>query len=112
MMLKRAVIVLALAIGVFGVYQMFSGDEVSQGPVTVAFTGIDTSCDQCTGKVENALSKIIGIKGSHINSSEDVVRVTFNSKIMKAEWIANSLKAAGFQPEDFTVIQKQEESRE
>ncbi|HEU5140597.1 MAG TPA: heavy-metal-associated domain-containing protein [Bacillales bacterium] len=104
-MLRKIVIALALAIAVFGAYQMFNGDEVTNGKVTVAFKGIDTSCKQCKSEVSGALSKIIGIQASHINPAKDIVRVTFNSNIMKASWIANSLKAAGFKPEDIEVIQ-------
>ncbi|HEX7064837.1 MAG TPA: heavy-metal-associated domain-containing protein [Bacillales bacterium] len=105
-MLRKVVIALALAVAVFGAYQMFDADEVTRGKVTVAFTGIDMSCDQCKSQVTGALAKIIGIQASHINPAKDVVRVTFNSKVMKAGWIANSLEAAGFKPEDIEVIQE------
>lgn len=103
-MLKKALIVVALVVVVFGVYQIFDTDKASDGKVTVAFTGIDTSCDGCQVHVKGALSKIIGVKSMHINPAKDLVRVTFNSKVMKADWIAHSLKSAGFKADDIDVL--------
>jgi hypothetical protein len=103
-MLKKVAIALALAVVVFGISQMFNTREVTNGQVTVAFTGIDTSCQPCQRNIHKTLSKIIGIKASHVNSSKHILRVTFNSRIMKASWIAHSLNAAGFHPEDVKII--------
>lgn len=105
-MLKTAAIVVGLAVVAFGAYQIFGPNHVTQGPKTVAFTGVDTSCDQCESQAEQALSKIIGIKNAHIHSKKDTIRVTFNTKVMKADWIAHSLTTAGFKPDDFKVLKK------
>lgn len=105
-MLKTAAIVVGLAVVVFGVYQIFGTNHVTQGPVTVAFTGVDTSCDQCENQADEALSKIIGIKNAHINPQKDTIRVTFNSKVMKSDWIEHSLTAAGFKPDNVKILKK------
>ncbi|HET7577739.1 MAG TPA: heavy-metal-associated domain-containing protein [Bacillales bacterium] len=105
-MSNKILITAAVVVILFGFYQMFSGREVTHGPETVTFTEIDLSCQQCAGKVENTLSNIIGIKTSHINPAKDTIRVTFNSGVMKASWIAQSLQAAGFQPGDVKRVQK------
>jgi copper chaperone CopZ len=102
-MMKRVAIALAIAVGVFTIYQVNDTNEVTAEKVTVAFTGVNMSCNGCETQVEGALSKIIGIKDTNINPAEKLVSVTFSTKVMKAEWIENSLNAAGFHPEDFTI---------
>lgn len=105
-MWKTAAIVVGLAVVIFGAYQVFHTNHVTKGPVTVAFTGVDTSCDQCETRADKALSKILGIESAHIDTSKDAIRVTFNSKKMKADWIKHSLNAAGFHPDDVKVLSK------
>ncbi|TCP24865.1 copper chaperone CopZ [Scopulibacillus darangshiensis] len=62
------------------------------------FTGVNLSCSGCEEKMENALSKIIGIKDYKMNPEKKTVTVVFNHRIMQPEWIEQSLKAAGFDP--------------
>lgn len=102
-MIKKLTIALVIAIGVFTVYQANDNNEVTAERLTVAFTGVEMSCEGCKAQVETTLSKILGIKNAHIMPAEGLVKVTFSTKVMQAEWIANSLKAAGFKPDDFTV---------
>ena len=67
----------------------------AQGSVAT-FTGVDLDCKNCEAKMANALNKIIGIGKYELHPNKHSVTVTFNHEYMHAEWIKNSLEAAGF----------------
>lgn len=72
-------------------------NEKTQAQGSVAtFTGVNLKCKDCTAKMEDALSKIIGIKEYQLHPESNSVTVTYNSQYMQPEWIKRSLEAAGF----------------
>lgn len=73
---------------------------------TAVFKGLDLSCSDCEEQVESALAKIIGIKNYQINPNAGTLTITYETDDMQAEWIANSLEAAGFPVEEIEKVKK------
>lgn len=104
-MLKKMLIVLALVVVIFSIHQMFTAREVTHsGYSTVTFSGVNLNCPHCQLKARQALSNLVGVRTSHIFPNKDMIRVTFNSNVMKANWIDHSLKAAGFKANHSKII--------
>ncbi|GGE36606.1 hypothetical protein GCM10011391_14280 [Pullulanibacillus camelliae] len=64
------------------------------------FEGVNLSCANCQAKAEQALSNIIGIEHYTLSPKKQTITVSFDPKVMKADWIEKSLEAAGFQATD------------
>ncbi|MFC7393887.1 heavy-metal-associated domain-containing protein [Scopulibacillus cellulosilyticus] len=101
-MRNKSLIVSVLCIALLATGLFFERDKFSTHANSnkAVFTGVNLSCNRCESRMDNALSKIIGIKEYKMNPEEKTVTVVFNHKVMKAKWIENSLKAAGFNPKD------------
>lgn len=98
-MFKKIVIVAALVVAIFGIHQMFTAKEVTHGGyTTVTFTGVRLDCPHCQTKARRALANLVGVRTSHVFPNKDMIRVTFNSNVMKTNWISHSLRTAGFKP--------------
>ncbi|MBM7644985.1 copper chaperone CopZ [Scopulibacillus daqui] len=99
-MLKKSLIISALCIALVAAGLFFERDKLNTHANSnkAVFTGVNLSCNQCENRMDQALSKIIGIKEYKMNPAEKTVTVTFDHNVMKAEWIENSLKSAGFNP--------------
>lgn len=102
-MVKKWIFIAVLAIGAFAIYEAWDRDVPQAERMTVSFEGVNLNCSGCQEKMESALSKILGIKEVQMLPARDVVKITFATKVMRAEWIARSLKAAGFKPEDYSL---------
>ncbi len=63
---------------------------------TVIFQGLDLSCDGCDDKLAATMGNMIGITRFELDPEAQSVTVTYETDVMQAEWIMNSLEAAGF----------------
>ncbi|MBO8173126.1 MAG: heavy-metal-associated domain-containing protein [Bacillaceae bacterium] len=72
---------------------------------TVLFQGVDVSCDGCEDKLHQAMENIIGIQQYQLDPPAGELTVTYETDDMQAEWIKNSLEAAGFTIKDWDKVQ-------
>ncbi|HJV45702.1 MAG TPA: hypothetical protein VJ824_08230 [Bacillota bacterium] len=68
--------------------------------------GISTNVDR--EKVKQILDHVVGIEDYKIDPKLDRVTITFDAETMKAEWIAKSLEAGGYTPDEFNRVKQQQ----